>query len=196
MTATINNLYRTSTEWALLLNLIAENDGEVTDEIAAQMSGLINSGQSTIEDAILAKRNLELIAENAKAQARMFQLEYERCRAIADTWENAANKIGTAMIPVLEITGKIQTVAGTAFIRKTPNYSFTLKEGVQFFELPTDCWRQRDPELNKSVLRELAQADRLPEQVNMTKSETVSVCIKRPSTSKNIEATEKQGVAA
>ena len=195
MSATINNLYRTSNEWALLLNQIAEQDGEVTDSVAAQINYLVNSGKSSIEDAVLAKRNLEVLSEQAMAQARHFQKEYERCKAIADTWENAANKIGQAMIPVLKITGKVPTIAGTAFLRKTENFTFSLKDGYNWFDLPSDTWRQKEPELNKSVLRELAQADRLPEQIAVNKSETTSVCLKRPSI-KIAENTEQQTVAA
>ena len=191
MGATVFNLYKNSNEWQLLLNRIAEQDGEVTDDIAVEIYSLINSGQSTIKDAVLAKRNLEFIAEQAMAQAKLFQLEYERCRSISETWQNAASKIGAAMIPVLEIVGKVATEAGTAFIRKTPSYTFALKDGAQFFDLPENCWRQRDPELQKSVLRELAQADRLPEQIAVSKSETTSVCLKRPSTPKNIETIEQ-----
>ena len=196
MSAAIFNLYRTSNEWQLLLNMIAENDGEITDDITAQIHDLVNNSKSKIDDAVIAKRNLELVAEQAKAQARLIQEELEKVKAIADRWETAANRIGQAMVGVLERTGNVQTVAGTAFIRRTPNYSFSLKAGVQYFELPPDLWRQRDPELNKSVLRELARNDKLPEQIAVTTGETVTVCIKRPSTYKNIEATEKQGVAA
>ena len=190
MGATVFNLYKNSNEWQLLLNRIAEQDGEVTDDIAVEIYSLINSGQSTIKDAVLAKRNLEFIAEQAMAQARLFQKEYERCRAIAETWGAAASKIGSAMVPVLEIVGKVVTEAGTAFIRKTPSYTFALKDGAQFFDLPADCWRQKDPELNKSVLRELAQSDRLPEQIAVSKTDTVSVCLKRPTT-RNLETTEQ-----
>jgi len=185
MNATLTSLYQLPNEWQLLLDKIAEQDGVVTDDLAMEVYGLVNHGRSKIENAILAKRNLELVAERAKAQARLFQAEYERCKAIADIWEAAAAKIGQAMIPVLEITGKVQTVAGTAFIRRTPTYTFALKAGAQFFDLPSDCWRQRDPELNKTVLRELAQTNSLPEQIAAVKSETVSVCIKRPGAKAN-----------
>jgi hypothetical protein len=195
MNARFLNLYTIPGEWQILLDKIAEQDGEMTDDIIMEIYSLINHGKARIEDAVLAKRNLEFIAEQAMAQARVFQKEYERCKAISDTWENAASKIGTAMVPVLEITGKVQTQAGTAFIRRTPSYIFTLKAGAQFFDLPSDCWRQKEPELNKSVLRELAQTDRLPEQISVSKSETVSVCLKRPAT-KTIETSEQQGVAA
>jgi hypothetical protein len=190
MNARLINLYQIPADWQVILEKIVENDGEMTDDIVVQIYALINHGKSKIEDAVLAKRNLEFISEQAMAQARLFQKEYERCKAIAETWENAANKIGQAMIPVLEITGKVQTAAGTAFLRKTPSYTFALKEGAQFFDLPAEAWRQRDPELNRQVLREMAQANRLPEQIAVSKSETTSVCLKRPTPSKTAETIE------
>ena len=195
MTSTLYSLYSVSNDWQILLDRIAEQDGELTDDIVVQIYSLINHGKSKIEDAVLAKRNLEFIAEQAMAQARLFQKEYERCRAIAEKWENAANKIGTAMVPVIEITGNVSTVAGTAFLRRTPSFTFKLKDGAEFFELPSDCWRQKEPELNKAVLRELAKHNMLPEQISVSTSETVSVCLKRPVTkatdaSKTPEQTE------
>jgi len=190
MNARLINLYQIPADWQVILEKIVENDGEMTDDIVVQIYALINHGKSKIEDAVLAKRNLEFIAEQAMAQARLFQKEYEKCKAIAETWENAANKIGQAMIPVLEITGKVQTAAGTAFLRKTPNYTFTLKAGANYFDLPAEAWRQRDPELNRQVLREMAQANRLPEQIAVSKSETTSVCLKRPTPTKTAESIE------
>jgi hypothetical protein len=195
MNARFLNLYSIPTEWQILLDKIAEQDGEVSDDIIMEIYSLINHGRAKIEDAVLAKRNLEVLAEQAMAQARLFQKEYERCKAISDTWENAASKIGAAMVPVLKIVGKVQTVAGTAYLRKNESYSFALKEGAHFFELPENLWRQRDPELNKSVLRELAKADSLPEQIEASKTETISVCLKRPA-ARNTETIEQQEGAA
>jgi hypothetical protein len=180
MSATVFNLYRTSNEIQVFLQKVSENAGELTDDLIMELHSIISSSKFRIEDAILAKRNLELLAEQAKAQAKVFQQECESCKATSDRYQAISDKLSQAMIPVLELTGNVSTVAGTAFIRRTPSYTFTLRDGAQFFELPNDCWRQRDPELNKARLKELAQTDKLPEQINVSKSETVSVVIKKP----------------
>lgn len=177
-----------------LLDQLAETDGEMTDAIALNIYALINHGKSNIEDAVLAKRNLDFISEQALAQAKLFKEEYERCRAIAEKWESAANRIGSAMVKVIEITGNVTTIAGTAFIRRTPSYTFKLKDGAQMWELPENCWRQKEPELNKSILRDMAKAGTVPEQIAVSTTETVSVCLKRPAPKS--ETTDQQEIAA
>jgi hypothetical protein len=198
MNATLFNLYKTSTEWQVLLDKISEADGEITDEkIATEISGILSSGKSSTEDAILARQSLVLVADHALAQAKLFQNEFERCKAVAQKYQGTADRISQALIPVLELCGgRVSTICGTAFIRRTPSYTFSLKDGAQFFDLPENTWRQRDPELNKSVLRELAQNDRLPEQIAVSKSETVSVCLKRPVSKQKGETEQMEGAAA
>ncbi|GEM_PF-6519363 len=147
----------------------------------------ITASKEKLEAAGLAKRNLEIHAATAAAQAKVFQEEAARCSAIAKSFENAAERLGDLMAEPLKITGKIKTVAGTLYTQTRSTWSFDLKPGTQFFELPDALWRQADPELNKTELKKLAEAGTLPEQILAAKADRTSVCLKTPTTKKDSE---------
>jgi hypothetical protein len=167
-----------------ILDKIAEADGEVTPEVEQELDKLINTTEVKIADAALLRRNLELQAESALAQAKVFSDEAERCKAQAGVWEAAAEKLGLLLVPVLKLTGKVQTPAGTVYLQTRKNYAFELKPGVDFFQLDSEFWRTGKPELNKRALNEAAKEDRLPDEIMAMKTETTSVCLKKPTKNK------------
>ena len=196
MGATVFNLYRTSNEFEIFLQKVSENAGELTDDLIMELHSIINGGKCKIEDAVLAKRNLELMAEQARSASRVFQKEYESCKATADRYQAISDKLSQAMIPVLELTGSVSTVAGTCFLKRTPTFNFALKAGEMYFNLDASLWRQADPTLNKQALRDLAKVGKVPEQIAVTEGTTVSVCIKRPSVTKSADPIESGEEAA
>lgn len=173
-------LYEIPAEWERLLGLIEEGAGEVTPEIEAEAASLIDASKAKLEAAGLAMRNLDIHAASAAAQAKVFEEEAARCNAMAKAFEAASDRLSMLMAPALAITGKVKTAAGTLFTRTTTSWSFDLKPGAAFYELPSELWRQRDPELNKSVLKKLAEAGTLPEQVAAAKAETTKSYLKTP----------------
>ena len=173
-------LYSIPAEWMSILTRIEEGGGEITPEIEADAQALIDASKDKIEAAVLAKRNLEIRAKRALAQAAVIAEEAEVCKAQGEVWLRAAERIGMMMLPALQITGKVQTPAGTAYVRNNVRFDFQLKPGFNFFDLPQNLWRQREPEFEKTALNELAKKERLPEAILAVKHETASVCLKRP----------------
>ncbi len=193
-------LYDIPIEWQKILTILEESCGELTPELEVEAQGLITASKEKLEAAGLAKRNLEIHASMATAQAKVFTDEAAKCTAIAKTFENAADRLGALMAPALQITGNIKTVAGTLYTRTNTTWSFDMKPGAQFFELPEPgelpealrgvgpLWRQKEPELNKTALKKLAEANALPEQILAAKAESTTVCLKAPSAKKDVEA--------
>jgi len=179
-------LYSIPNEWQIILDQLAELDGELTPEIEADMKVLIDQGRGKLEDAAYAKRNLELRAEQAQAQAKIFLEEAARCNAVAERWNISADRIGQAMIPALEIVGNVKTNAGTLYLQKRTHWTFDVKTGVEWHTINPELWRQRDPELNKTVLKDWAEKGKLPDSIIALPSETVSVCFRKPKTKKEI----------
>lgn len=171
-------LYDIPLEWAALLARIEEADGEVTAADATEMEALMGATVDKLTAAGMAKRNLELKAEMAMAQAKVLEAEASRIKGNAKGLESAADHIGQMMLPGLQITGKLKTPAGTYYVTTRNAWSFELKPGTEFWELDTSLWRQPAPELNKTPLKKLAEAGELPEGIAANKSETVSVCLK------------------
>jgi hypothetical protein len=173
------NLYSIPAEWQAILETLENDCGEITPETEARAQALIEASKDKIEAAALAKRNLELRAEQAQAQAKVFQAEAAQCSAQAEVWTNAAKRLGELILPALKITGNVQTPAGTIYPRTNTRYEFTLKAGFNFFDLPDCLYRQRDPELNLIELKTLAKNQTLPEAILATECSTTAVCFKR-----------------
>jgi len=176
----VTGLYSIPAEWGALLQKLEEGGGEFTSEIETEMAALISASKERVEAAALAKRNIELRAESAMAQAKVFQEEAEACKAVAASLQARADRIGAAMADALELTGKVQTPAGTVYLRKGAHWAFELAQGVEHYMLPAGLWRQREPELNRTALKELAEKDELPEGILSMRQETRAVCLKRP----------------
>jgi len=151
-------LYQIGPEWANILRVVEEGCGELTPEIEASMLALIETSKEKLEAATFAKRNLDMQADLARAQASVFAAEAARCRAIADAFEATSDRLGDLMAPALDITGSIQTIAGTAFSQQRRTWAFELKPGTPFAMLDETLWRQGEPELNKKPLAKLAEA--------------------------------------
>jgi hypothetical protein len=180
----MTSIYTIPAEWGALLQEIDEAGGEFTPEIEEKVAKLVTASKESVSAAVLAKRSIELRAETALAQAEVFQREAETCKGMAAQFQAQADRIGAALAPVLEMTGKVQTPAGTAYVRKNAHWSFELANGAEFFMLPQELWRQRDPELNKTALKELAEKNELPKEILAMKSETITACLKKPTPTK------------
>ena len=178
-------LYQIPQEWAAVEDAIEAAGGEVTPEIEARMVALMGATKDKIIGAAVTMRNYRIAAELTRDMAQRMLAEAERVMASANKLDKVADRIGAAMLPAVEVTGKVQTPAGTVYKRVTPHYAFELKDGCNWYDLPSELWRQRDPELNKTELKKLAQLDKLPESILAYKDETVSVCLTSPRTKKN-----------
>jgi hypothetical protein len=183
-------LYEIPSEWASIADRIDAAGGELTPEIEADMVALLGATKDKIQSAALAMRNYRIQADASRDMAARVKMEVERIMAQADAFDRIADSIGRAMLPALEVTGKVQTPAGTVHTRTTPHYEFALKPDYQFYDLSSELWRQRDPELNKTELKRLAQIDKLPEAILVYKDETTTVCLTAPRTKKNLENPE------
>jgi len=57
---TTSTLYTIPNEWEVILQKIAEADGELTPEIEQEIEALLKAAEFKVSNAILARRNLEL----------------------------------------------------------------------------------------------------------------------------------------
>lgn len=156
-------LYEILPAWQAILQTLEENGGELTPELEAEAAALIGDSKEKLEAAAMARRNLQLKGNLFRAHAKVFMDEAARCVAMAESIEANADRLGDLMAPALEVTGSIQTPAGTLFTQTRTTWAFELKPGVQHFELPVTLWRQPEPELNKRPLADLAESHPLPE---------------------------------
>ena len=157
-------LYEITPAWEAIQNTLLESCGDLTPEIEAQMTALLGASKDKLEAAGYVKRNLEIHADLARAQAGVFQENAAACMGMVKTFEGAADRLGAMMAPALKVTGTIKTVAGTLYATRRVNYAITLKPGVDIKSLPREFWRQADPELNKKPLQDLAKLHPVTEE--------------------------------
>jgi len=186
-------LYQIPQEWAAVEDAIEAAGGEITPEIEAQIVALMGATKDKIIGAAVTMRNYRIAADATRDMAQRMSAEAERVMASANKLDKVADRIGAAMLPAVEVTGKVQTPAGTVYKRVTPHYAFELKDGCNWYDLPSELWRQREPELNKNKLKELAQSDRLPEAILAYKTETTSICLTNPKTKDDQNDLNDQG---
>lgn len=151
-------LYQIAPEWANIMRALEDGYGELTPEIETSMQALVATSKEKLEQATFAMRNLDVQADMARAQAGVFADEAARCKGIADAFDAASVRLGELMAPALDIVGKVQTVAGTAYSQQKRTWAFELKPDTPFALLDETLWRQADPELNKKPLAKLAEA--------------------------------------
>jgi len=154
--------------WADIQKELEELLGEVTPEMEARMAALMGASKDKITAAGMVKRNLELHAAMASAQARVFQDEAARVGAMAKSFESAADRLGELMAPALKTVGSVKTVAGTLYAIRRVNYIVAAKPGFNIKTLPQTLWRQSDPELNKKPIQDLCKLHPItPEQLGL-----------------------------
>jgi hypothetical protein len=161
------------------LEAIAASEGEITPGIEREMAALIRNSREAVSDAVLARRELQLKAERANRQSAVFAEEAARIRAVADVWEAAADRLGSLLIPALDVLGKQATPAGTAYLAKRDSYEFSLAPGFNLFDLPSEVVRSKS-ELNKQALKDLAARNALPRGIRAVRSESTSLCLRAP----------------
>jgi len=156
-------LYEILPAWQTILQTLEENGGELTPELEAEAAALIGNSKEKLEAAAMARRNLQLKANLWRSQGDVLISEGKTCHATADSVDANADRLGELMAPALEVTGSIQTAAGTLFTQNRTTWAFELKAGIEHWMLPMTFWRQPEPELNKRPLADLADSHPLPE---------------------------------
>lgn len=166
-------LYEISLEFQHLTDLLVEAAGELTPEIEEAIAAIQEQGEAKIEAAAMVVKNLQADAESAKAEAA-------RLAARATAFENGADRLRSLILPALEaLGGKVKTARFTVFTTSRENVAFALKPGHEAFELPEKFIRVRDPELNKTALKDALKAgEELPDILAIDKSTSTTLTIR------------------
>lgn len=108
------SLYKISVDLLALLQQIEENDGEITEEVAAALTINQEQAAAKVTDYGHAIKQLEGFAELAKAEA-------QRVQKIQKTYENTAKRLKEKVVEAMRLFGmeKVDTPTMKLSLRKT-----------------------------------------------------------------------------
>lgn len=165
-------LYEIPLEWAVIQDLLEAGAGEMTPELEAKLAELLTAAPEKIDAAACVVKHLEAQAEAAKAEAQRLSLR-------SSSFENAADQLRARMLPAVQTLGRVKTTRFTIFPITRTTQAFDVRPGVSIAELPDRFVRWRDPELNKSALKEAFKAgEALPEEIVVAEGSSTSLTIR------------------
>jgi hypothetical protein len=168
------HIYEIDSNWQRIEGLLEESCGELTPEIEEALGALITESPEALERAGHYVKALEAVQEVCKARRAALAATIERTEAKAE-------KVRAAMAAVLKRIGKpVKLPEFTLSTQTRTSYAFAVAPGVEVFELPTQFWKQPEPELVKSALNEAAKAGTLPESITCLESTNTSLMIRTP----------------
>lgn len=166
-------LYEIPQEFQHLEDLLIESGGELTPEIEAAFAAIQEQCEAKIEAAACVAKNLAASAEAAKAEAN-------RLFGRAQAFENAEARLRTLILPALQaLGGKVKTARFTIYTTTRESVAFALKPGHEAFELPEKFIRVREPELNKTALKDALKAgEEIPDFLNVETTTNTTLTIR------------------
>lgn len=166
-------LYEIPELFQALEAILLETGGELTPEIEAAWKLVEVNSAEKIEAAAMVIKSLQADEEAAKAESA-------RLAARASSFANAADRLRQLVQPALEsMGGKVKTARFTIFTTTRENTAFALAPGHEAFELDQRFIRVREPELNKTALKDALKAgETLPAFLHVEKTTSTSVTIR------------------
>jgi len=163
-------LYEIPEVFQRLEDLLLEAGGELTPEIEAVLAEAELAGVDKIEAAWSVVKHLQAFAESAKSEA-------DRLAQKAKTVEASADRLKALILPAVSaMGGKVKGTRWTIFTTTRKGAAYELKPGRQFFELPGEWIRVRDPELNKSAIKDaIAKGAEIPDALVVVDTSTTFV---------------------
>ena len=145
-------LYEIPLAWANLQELLEASAGEITPEIEAAWGALEEQGEAKV-DATAA------VIKSMQAEEEVIAAEIGRLQNRKEALENAEARLKALLVPALEaLGGKVKTPRFTTYIQTRETASFELKPGSDIWELDAKYYRTREPELNKTALKDARKA--------------------------------------
>lgn len=167
------NVWSVAENFLHLDALLEESAGELTPEIEQGFETLITEGKDALESAGNYRRWLEAQVQVCK----------DRRAALAATIQLTETKLARlegAMVTVLEKIGKPVKLPEFTLSTMTRN-KWEFSATVPLFELPDDCLRYKEPELNKTYLNELKAAGQaIPDGLVAVQITTTSLTVRTP----------------
>jgi hypothetical protein len=166
-------LYEVPSLFQALEAILIESGGELTPEIEAAWQLIEANSADKIEAAACVIKNLEADEKAAKDEAA-------RLSARSASFANAADRLRSLVQPALEaMGGKVKTARFTIFTTTRESTAFALKPGHEAFELPEKFIRVREPELNKTALKDALKAgESLPDILIVDTNTSTSMTIR------------------
>jgi len=149
---------------------LLETGGELTPELEALMTEAGIASAEKIENAWAVVKHLQAFSEAAKAEA-------DRLSSRAKAADAAADRLKALILPaVTALGGKVKTTKWTVYTTTRKGQAIDLKPGHQFFELPGDWIRVREPELNKTAIKDaIANGAQIPDALVVVDTATTFV---------------------
>ena len=160
-------LYEIPLAWANLQELLEASAGEITPEIEAAWGALEEQGEAKV-DATAA------VIKSMGSEAEALADEIGRLQGRKEALENGQARLKSLLVPALQaLGGKVKTPRFTTYLQTRETASFDLKPGSDIWELDSKFYRTREPELNKTALKDALKAgESLPECVAVVTGST------------------------
>lgn len=157
-------LYEIPTEFAMLEQVLIDNDGELTPELEKSIDEVLRAGKDKIEGAAMVMRGLELEAEVCKSESRRL---IERATSL----QNNADRLKKLILYALDgaFGGKVKTALLTVWGQTSaPSTSLDLEPGTVLESLPERFVRVKR-ELARDELKEaLKRGEEIPGEIIVT----------------------------
>lgn len=145
-------LYEIPIAWANLQELLEASAGEITPEIEAAWGALEEQGEAKV-DATAA------VIKSMVAEGEALATEIGRLEARKDALYNSVDRLKAFLVPALQaLGGKVKTTRFTTYLQTRETASFDLKPDADIWELDAKFYRTREPELNKTALKDARKA--------------------------------------
>lgn len=163
-------LYEIPEVFRKIEEVLLETGGELTPELEALMAEAEIASAEKIENAWAVVKHLQAFGEAAKAEA-------DRLADRAKSATAAADRLKALILPaVTALGGKVKTTRWTVFTTTRKGQAFELRPGRQYFELPGEWLRTKDPELNKTAIKDaIAAGAAIPDALVVVDTSTTFV---------------------
>ena len=145
-------LYEIPLEMEILAQQLEENGGELTPELQAMWDGLQTDGEAKVDAAAAVIKSMQ-------AEEEVIAAEIGRLQNRKETLERSEARLKALLVPALQaLGGKVKTARFTTFNQTRETVSFDLQPGSDIWELDAKFYRTREPELNKTALKDARKA--------------------------------------
>lgn len=153
-------LYEIPSSFQTLQDLLEASAGEITPEIEAAWAALEEQGEAKVDATACVLKSMQ-------AEEEAIVAEIGRLQGRKEALENGQARLKALLVPALQaLGGKVKTPRFTTYLQTRETAAFDLKPGTDIWELDAKFYRVRDPELNKTALKDARKAgETLPDCV-------------------------------
>ena len=146
-------LYELTEEFLRLQQWLEEEDTEEDQALNDTLEMISQDFEQKADGYGMVIKNLEADAAEIKAQEDILMEEVKRLRTKRSGIENNTDRMKEALRKALELTGKknLKTEKFTFGTRKSSN---VVIDAESIYDLPDDCLRYKDPEPDKTAIKD------------------------------------------